>query len=135
MVDSAAKLTPDAATRLGLVERQLLVRMPLHAITSVHGEAGLRERLLVEIAEFPVADRARVDDALGLASRLHARDRRQREPYANHLLRVAIRIHSHYRVAEPDVLCAALLHDSVEDHAECIAPGATRQIAFEVLAR
>jgi hypothetical protein len=26
--------------------------MPLHAITSVHGQAGLRERLLMEIEHF-----------------------------------------------------------------------------------
>ncbi len=66
--------------------------MPLHAITSVHGEAGLRERLLMEIEQFPAADRGRAADALALASQLHAQDRRQREPYANHLLRVTIRI-------------------------------------------
>jgi len=108
--------------------------MPLHAITSVHGEAGLRERLLVEIVQFPAADRARVGDAVALASRLHAQDRRQREPYANHLLRVTIRILSHYRVADPDVACAAVLHDAVEDHAEDIAPGGTRVDAFATLA-
>jgi hypothetical protein len=133
--DGTAKLASDAATGLGPAERQLLARMPLHAITSVHGEAGLRERLLAEIAQFPAVDRARVNDALALASRLHARDRRQREPYANHLLRVTIRILSHYRIADPDVACAALLHDAVEDHAEGIAPGGTRQAAFAVLAR
>jgi hypothetical protein len=135
VADGTAKLASDAATRLGRAERQLLARMPLHAITSVHGEAGLRERLLAEIAQFPAADRARLGDALALASRLHARDRRQREPYANHLLRVTIRILSHYRVTDPDVACAALLHDAVEDHAEGIAPGGTRQAAFAVLAR
>ena len=58
--------------------------MPLHAITSVHGEAGLRERLFAEIARFPGADRSRAEGALALASRLHAQDRRQHEPYANH---------------------------------------------------
>jgi hypothetical protein len=109
--------------------------MPLHAITSVHGEAGLRERLLIEIAHFSAVDRARISDALALASRLHARDRRQREPYANHLLRVTVRIVSHYRVTDPDVACAALLHDAVEDHAEDIAPGGTRQAALAALAR
>ena len=109
--------------------------MPLHAITSVHGRAGLRERLLMEIAQFPAAGRGRTDDALALTSRLHARDRRQREPYANHLLRVTVRIVSHYRVTDPDVACAALLHDAVEDHAEDIAPGGTRQAAFAALAR
>jgi (p)ppGpp synthase/HD superfamily hydrolase len=108
--------------------------MPLHAITSVHGEAGLRERLLIEIARFPAADRARAGDALALATRLHARDRRQREPYANHLLRVTIRILHHYRVSDPDVACAALLHDAVEDHGAEIAPGGTRPAAFAVLA-
>jgi hypothetical protein len=69
-------------------ERRLLAAMPLHAITSVHGETGLRERLLIEIEQFPAADRSRARDALALAGRLHAADRRQREPYANHLLRV-----------------------------------------------
>ncbi|HXZ66627.1 MAG TPA: HD domain-containing protein, partial [Streptosporangiaceae bacterium] len=102
---------------LGPAERRLLARMPLHAITSVHGEPGLRERLAMEIAACPAAGRARVADALALASRLHAADRRQREPYVNHLLRVAIRILHHYRVSDTEVTCAALLHDAVEDHA------------------
>jgi len=108
--------------------------MPLHVITSVHGEAGLRERLLAGIARFPAADSARVGDALALASRLHEQDRRQREPYANHLLRVTIRMLSHYRVTDPDVVWAALLPDAGEDHAEDIAPDGTRQSAFAVLA-
>jgi hypothetical protein len=65
---------------------------------------------------------------------LHAGDLRQREPYANHLLRVTIRILSHYRAADPDVACAALLHDAVEDHAQDISPGGGRQAALAVLA-
>jgi hypothetical protein len=44
------------------------------------------------------------------------------------------RILSHYRVADPDVACAAVLHDAVEDHAEDIAPGGTRVDAFAALA-
>ena len=132
--DGNAKPASGTAIRLDAAERWLLARMPLHAITSVHGEAGLRERLLLEIAQFPTADRARVGDALALASRLHAPDRRQREPYANHVLRVTIRILSHYRVADADVACAALLHDAVEDHAADIAPGGTPQAALSVLA-
>jgi hypothetical protein len=133
MADETANLMPDAGLRLDLAERRLLAGMPLHAITSVHGEAGLRERLAMEIAGFPAADRGRAADALALASRLHAADRRQREPYASHLLRVTIRILSHYRVTDPDVACAALLHDAVEDHAAGIAPGG-RQAALAVLA-
>ncbi len=69
-----------------------------------------------------------------MALRLHAQDRRQREPYGNHLLRVAVRILSHYRVTDPDVACAALLHDSVEDHAQDIVPDGTRQDALTLIA-
>jgi (p)ppGpp synthase/HD superfamily hydrolase len=50
--------------------------MALDAITSVHGEVGLRERLLMEIGRLPAADRNSAQDALVLACRLHAADRR-----------------------------------------------------------
>lgn len=88
----------------------------------------------MQITRFPAADRARADDALALASRLHARDRRQREPHANHLLRVTVRVLSHYRVTDPDLACAPLLREAVEDHADDLAPGGTRQAALAVLA-
>src|SRR5580658_7043168 len=96
--------------------QRLLATMPLHAITSTYGEAGLRDRFAVELASWADTDRLRMERALDLAGRLHAADRRDREPYVNHLLRVAIRIMSHYRVRDADVVCAALLHDAVEDH-------------------
>jgi (p)ppGpp synthase/HD superfamily hydrolase len=114
--------------------RQLLATMPLHAITSTYGEAGLRERFAAEIAAFPPAERPRLDRALTLAARLHASDRRQHEPYINHLLRVAIRIISYYGVRDPDVICAALLHDAVEDHAGELAPGGGQQAALAAIA-
>ena len=135
MAEDTAGLVSGPDPDLDPAERRLLARMPLHAITSVHGQAGLRERLLMEIERFPAADRGRVRDALALAGRLHAADRRQREPTRFHrMLRVAIRILSHYRVSDPDVACAALLHDAVEDHAAAIAPGGTRQGALAMLA-
>jgi inactivated superfamily I helicase len=119
---------------VGSAERRLLAEMPLHAITAVHGEAGLRERLVIEIADFPAEGRGRVEQALRLASRLHAADRRQREPYVSHLLRVAIRIISHYRIRDPDLACAALLHDAIEDHASDLAPGGSQRQALAALA-
>ncbi len=105
-------------------QRRLLATMPLHAITSTYGEAGLRERFAAEIASWPEPDRRRMERALDLAARLHAADRRDREPYLNHLLRVAIRIMVYYGVRDTDVICAALLHDSVEDHPAELAGGA-----------
>jgi hypothetical protein len=92
VADQSAELTSQADSRLDAAELRLLAGMPLHAISSVHGEAGLRERMAMEIARFPAADRGRAQDALTLASRLDAADRRQRGPYASHLLRVTIRI-------------------------------------------
>ncbi|MBV9795764.1 MAG: HD domain-containing protein [Actinobacteria bacterium] len=120
--------------------RRLLETMPLHAITATYGEDGLRERFAAEIASFPAADRPRLTEALALAARLHAGDRRQSEPYVNHLLRVAIRIMTYYGVRDPDVVVAALLHDSVEDHAaelaaDGTAPSAQTELALAELGR
>ena len=116
-------------------QRRLVATMPLHAITSTYGEQGLRERFAMEIASFAEHDKQRLNQALDLAARLHAADRREREPYLNHLLRVAIRIMSHYGVHDTDVICAALLHDAVEDHAAELAGGPDDQAgALAVLA-
>ncbi|MET7768985.1 HD domain-containing protein [Nocardia sp. NPDC005366] len=113
----------------------VLAVMPLHTISEVYGEAGLRERLLLEIAELPDTDR--LTDALELAAELHREDRYGREPYLSHLLRVTIRIVSHYEVRDPDLVVAGLLHDSVEDHPRELAgsrPGDPRSAALEALA-
>jgi (p)ppGpp synthase/HD superfamily hydrolase len=99
----------------------MLLSMPLHAITEVYGEDGLRDRFLMELEPFPATEHETLVEALGLAARLHAGDRRVREPYLNHLLRVAIRIIRYYGVHDVDVLTAALLHDAVEDHPEELA--------------
>ncbi len=130
-----ATWTTQASTAPNLAsEWQLLPVMPLHAITTMYGEQGLRGRFALETAQLadPAAQR-QVKRALRLAARLHASDRRQREPYVNHLLRVALRIMVHYSVREPDVICAALLHDSVEDHAGDLS-AAGRPGAFALLA-
>ncbi len=115
-------------------ERRLVATMPLHAITSTYGEEGLRARFAIEIERRPGWDQRRLKQALALAGRLHAADRREQEPYVNHVLRVAIRIMSHYGVDDADVICAALLHNAVEDHAAELAPDGTREAALAALA-
>jgi (p)ppGpp synthase/HD superfamily hydrolase len=115
-------------------ERRLVATMPLHAITSTYGEEGLRARFTAELEVWPEADQLRLNRALSLAAQLHAADRRAREPYVNHLLRVAIRIMSHYGVRDGDVVCAALLHDAVEDHTSDLTPDGTRAAALAALA-
>ncbi len=124
-------LTMDA------VAPQYLMTMPLHAVTEVHGEAGLRQRFGLEIAKFPDEQQVRIREALTLATELHRDDRRTREPYMNHLLRSATRVIRHYQVDDVDVVIATLLHDSVEDHAEEIAgdrSGDPTEVALAVIA-
>jgi len=105
----------------------ILAVMPLHTISDVHGEDGLRRRLELETAKLAAPER--VSEALDLVTELHRDDRYGREPYLNHLLRVAIRIVSHYEVHDTDIVVAGLLHDAVEDHAPELA--ATRPGAAE----
>jgi transcriptional regulator with XRE-family HTH domain len=120
---AAAGPEPAGGRPLDDLDRQQILLMPLHAITYDYGEEGLRARFAAEIARLPgPAGRDQAARALDLAARLHAADRRQREPYVNHLLRVALRITVHYGVDDPDVITAALLHDAVEDHADALSP-------------
>ncbi len=101
---------------MGTFPPELVLTMPLHAITEMYGEVGLRERFALEIEKFDPAERKVLEQALGLAAELHRLDRRSREPYLNHVLRTAIRIMTYYDVTDVDVIAAAVLHDAVEDH-------------------
>jgi hypothetical protein len=114
--------------------------LPLHAVTEVYGEQGLRRRFELELRVLADAgvDRGALDRAFALADRLHRDDRRVREPVLNHLLRVTLRILCHYRVHDVEVLVAALLHDAVEDHPTELAGGSPidpTAAALGVLAR
>lgn len=99
--------------------------MPLHTISDVYGESGLRARLHGEASELSNAEE--ITDALALATELHRDDNYGREPYINHILRVGIRIISHYEVDDPEVVIAGLLHDAVEDHAGELASARSGQ--------
>jgi (p)ppGpp synthase/HD superfamily hydrolase len=111
-----------------------ITEMPLHQLTAIHGEPGLRLRFAHEAARLGSDDDcAKAERALTLATDLHRNDRRQDEPYINHPLRVALRIICHYDVLDTDVICAALLHDTVEDHVDRLSTNG-RQGALHVLA-
>jgi hypothetical protein len=89
--------------------------MPLHAITEVYGTAGLRDRFALELEALPGPAQEQLSAVLAYVSMLHEGQRRVREPYLNHLLRVTLRILCYYRITDVEVLTAALLHDAVED--------------------
>ena len=63
-------------------------------------------------------DQTRIMQAADAAARWHVGQRRKgqaAEPYINHLLEVAFLVTTATEGREPDVVIAALLHDSVED--------------------
>lgn len=96
--------------------------MPLHAISETLGTEGLIQRFSIEVSHgLEVAGQHQANQALIVANQLHFSDQRVREPYVNHVLRVATRMMAHYEVRDPDVIGAGLLHDSVEDHAKDLA--------------
>lgn len=78
--DTAATLSRQYRVYVGAMpaenpKSEILRTMPLHAITEVYGEPGLRQRFLDEIARFPGAHRDALTDALTLAARLHRESR------------------------------------------------------------
>ncbi len=108
-------VNPEAVDIAGFSNPQI-AEMPLHAVTEVLGSDGLVRRFGLEIARFSAEEKAQLNGALAWAMELHAEDKRFREPATNHILRVAIRIMHHYGVSDVNLITAALLHDSVEDH-------------------
>ena len=75
------------------------------------------------VEHFPLKDVQRLNDAIQVASYLHrddvrrgARGKSVKPPYIEHPLRVAIRLFRYFDVKDADIIIAAILHDTVEDH-------------------
>lgn len=81
-------------------------------------EAELSESLLRFGANWEPQQRQMVIDTIHLVSRLHAGDSYKGQPYVMHLLRAANRVAGYLELPDPELVMAALLHDSVEDHAQ-----------------
>jgi len=72
---------------------------------------------LMEAADWTGEDQRLLAGAYELAKNLHKDDVYKEKPYIFHLLRVANRVSGYLQVQDAEVIAAALLHDSVEDHA------------------
>ncbi len=79
----------------------------------------LLQELYDELDSIGLADSKLIQDSLVLAFKLHENDRRTYEPYINHPLRVALYV-IRLGIADENIVAAALLHDSIEDHLEDI---------------
>lgn len=77
----------------------------------------LQVRLLADMQPYTDYEgRARISAAFDLAANLHSEDRRSPGEYISHPLRIANRLVTHFGIKDPDLVIAALLHDTVEDH-------------------
>lgn len=114
----------DTAKLLDHIPDESWRLVPLHVV-SAHGPEALLRRLRLEIDQFDPGERERIRRAARLAERLHAHDRRlSGEPYLHHVLRVPLRLITRWRVQDADLVVAALLHDTAEDHPGALAGGA-----------
>ena len=76
-------------------------------------EVGLEKRLLDSVGHD-----ARIAKAVALTSEVHNGSKRDEgTPYLRHPLRVALILHEELGVQDPDLICAAVLHDVLEDSA------------------
>lgn len=99
-------------------ERLQLEALPLSGLTHTRGVDGLARRFLLVVEHLPADDQALCHRSLLLALHLHGKDTYKGLPYACHLLRVAVRLARDYGVTDGRLLSAAVLHDSIEDHAD-----------------
>ena len=76
---------------------------------------------LLENEHWTAGERTMIGAAYELASRLHVEDTHKDTTYIFHLLRVANRIQGYLHQNDAELIAAALLHDSVEDHADRLA--------------
>lgn len=65
-------------------------------------------------------DRVLLAKRASLLAHKDQEDRPDNQPYVNHPLQVALTLHQKFAVKDPDLLIAALLHDSIEDQAQKI---------------
>jgi len=127
-------IDPEAPDLGGFSDAQI-AQMPLHAITAELSYDGLIRRFQLEKATFTPEEQAQLDKAFTWSMDLHAGDVRKREPTVNHILRVTIRIMHHYGVRDVNLISAALLHDTVEDHKRELTgkPDATDEEGLKVI--
>lgn len=107
-------------------ERLQLEALPLSGLTHTRGVDGLARRFLLVVESLPADQQALCHRSLLLALHLHRKDTYKGLPYACHLLRVAVRLARDYGVGDGRLLSAAVLHDSIEDHADDLVALARR---------
>lgn len=111
MVESKFSIAPQDLTE------HHVSHLSLHDITQNFGTLGLYKRLNFSLTANGLAEVPEVVWATQFGFTAHANDTRTNGHYADHILRVTLRILDHYHITDPEIVAAAMLHDSLEDHA------------------
>ena len=93
------------------------LRASLREVTGEGSTDALRQRLQADLERIELQDNDLIQGSIELAIQLHDGQKRTYESYINHVLRVAIRLIEQFGIRDPEILAAAILHDSVEDQA------------------
>ena len=78
--------------------------------------------LSVHASNLMVRNKERIYSALDLMllAHFHQKERPDGQPYINHPLEVALHLVKIFKIHDPDMIIAALLHDTIEDQAKSI---------------
>lgn len=79
-------------------------------------------RSIIQKSNRLASEETRIDRALDLMlwAHFHQKDRPDGQPYINHPLDVTLHLVNDFQLYEPEIIVAALLHDTVEDQAKSI---------------
>lgn len=102
------------------IEQLKLLAMPLSGVTSRYGVDGLLKRYIAQTKDLDKTGLEACNQAIAIASELFVEDTYKNEPYLTHLLRVALRLHRDFGITDTDIIVAAILHDTIEDHPDGI---------------
>jgi len=120
--------------------------LSLEEVTERHGTMGLYTRTLdtLDHIGFDEADDDLIQRSLELGIQMHSRQKRTNGHYADHLMRVTLHLLEDLDIRDPNLIAAAPLHDTFEDHPRDLAGRLTgtkpdtvrlaRPIAYNALA-
>ncbi len=100
-----ASITPDMVRGLSLGR-----------VTEEFGTIGLYARTIDTLERTGFSDNELINLSLQLGLALHADDMRTNGHYNDHLMRVTLRMIEDFGIRDPNLIAAAPLHDSFEDH-------------------
>jgi len=90
--------------------------LSLGRVTEEFGTIGLYTRTIDTLERYDLADNELIQLSLQLGLALHSDDYRTNGHYTDHLMRVMLHLIEDFGIRDPNLIAAAPLHDTFEDH-------------------